>query len=165
MTIVLARIDDRLVHGQVVEGWLRIIKASCIIIASDEVAKDTMQQALLSMAVPNDISVASYTIDETAGKLKNGELNEEKILILFSNPKDVLRLLNHGISIKSLNVGGMHYMPGKKQILQTLSVDEKDISALISINDMGVELEGRVLPGDDKVNVSEVIQKYLKNRV
>ena len=85
MPVVLCRIDDRLIHGQVVEGWLRIINAEHIVIVSDEVAKDEMQQALLSLAVPRNIKVSSFAVEESAVKVTENPLQKCRLLLL-SNP-------------------------------------------------------------------------------
>jgi len=162
MDIVLVRIDDRLIHGQVVEGWLKTIGVGHIIVISDEVAADKMQQILLSMAVPRNIKVSDYSVENAAEKLKEMQATKERVMLLLSRPSDVLRLIEYGIKLTSVNVGGMHFSQGKKQILRNMSVDENDIKALNGIAAHGVNLEGRVLPSDDMVNVMDVINTELK---
>jgi PTS system mannose-specific IIB component len=161
MSVILARIDDRLVHGQVVEGWLRVVKANYIIVVSDEVAKDKLQQTLLSIAIPKNIKIECLSIDDATKRLSSGYLDKEQVLLLFSGPKDVLRLLKGGVKLESINVGGMHYVEGKKQISRTLSVNAEDIAVLKEINAMNIELEGRVLPNDERINIMEVIKEEL----
>jgi PTS system mannose-specific IIB component len=162
MDIVLVRIDDRLIHGQVVEGWLKTIGVGHIVVISDEVAADKMQQILLSMAVPRNVKVSDYSVENAAAKLKEMQATKERVMLLLSRPSDVLRLIDYGIKLTSVNVGGMHFSQGKKQILRNVSVDEKDIEALKGISAHGVALEGRVLPSDDMVNVMDVINEELK---
>jgi PTS system mannose-specific IIB component len=159
MAIVLVRIDDRLIHGQVVEGWLKIINANHIVVISDEVARDKMQQILLSMAVPSNISVTNVSVDEGARKIREAAFDGDRVLLLLSRPRDVLRLIDCGVKLSSVNVGGMHFTQGKKQLLRNLSVDETDVQAFVEIAKHGVELEGRVLPSDDRVNVAEIIAR------
>lgn len=162
MDIVLVRIDDRLIHGQVVEGWLKAIGVNHIVVLSDEVAADKMQQILLSMAVPRNIKVSNFSIEEGAKKLlEPGFGGKERILILLAKPSDVVRLIGYGIKLSSVNVGGMHFSQGKRQILRNVSVDDFDVDALKSIAACGVALEGRVLPGDEMVNVAQVIESEL----
>ena len=158
MPIVLARIDDRLIHGQIVEGWLKVVQANHIMIVSDEVSKDKMQQALMSMAVPKSIKVSSLSIDDAAEKYAKDQFGKDSVLMLFSNPGDVRRLLEKGVKVGSVNVGGMHFSPGKRQILRTLSVDEEDIKNLLAVSAMGVELEGRVIPADERVDVAAILK-------
>jgi len=159
MPIVLARIDDRLIHGQVVEGWLKKIRVTHIIVVSDEAAHDEMQRTLLGMAAPSNVRVSTLSIDEAASEVKSNELNGDFLLILFSSPRDVLRFIKLGIKLDSVNVGGMHYSSGKKQFLRNLSVDEADVSALEEIHNLGVELEGRILPDDARVDVMAAIRQ------
>ena len=162
MPIVLSRIDDRLIHGQIVEGWLRGIQADCIIVVSDEVAKDKMQQTLLSMAAPTHIKVKCLSIFSGSEKLQDGSFEEDNVLLLFSCPQDVLSLVKSGVGLKSVNVGGMHYVTGKKQILRNLSIDESDVAALKELNSLGIELEGRVLPNDERISIIDVLNKGIR---
>ncbi len=159
MAIVLVRIDDRLIHGQVVEGWLKSIRANHIVIVSDDVARDRMQQTLLAMAVPSSIRVTSLSVDDAASMLKQDTFANERVLLLLSRPSDVMRLLERGVTLSSVNVGGMHFAPGKKQLLRNLCVDEDDVRAFACAVDRGVELEGRVLPSDDRIDVCEVLKR------
>jgi mannose/fructose/sorbose-specific phosphotransferase system IIB component len=163
MHIVLVRIDDRLIHGQIVEGWLKTIGVSHIVVISDEVAADKMQQILLSMAVPRNVKVTNYSVEESAKKLIEPQLTTDRVMLLLSRPSDVLRLINYGVKLTSVNVGGMHYSQGKRQVLRNVSVDENDIKALREIAEHGVMLEGRVLPSDEMVNVVEIIENQLKH--
>ncbi len=164
MDIVLTRIDDRLIHGQVVEGWLKTIGVNHIVVISDEVAADKMQQILLSMAVPRNIKVTNYSVEEAGKKLLEPQAHKDRVMLLLSRPSDVVRLLGYGIKLTSVNVGGMHYSQGKRQILRNVSVDDNDVTALREIAERGVMLEGRVLPSDDMVNVMEVIESEPKKQ-
>ncbi|MBN1823601.1 MAG: PTS sugar transporter subunit IIB [Endomicrobiales bacterium] len=164
MTISLVRIDDRLIHGQIVEGWLKNIGVNHIVVVSDEVAGDEMQRVLLTMAVPPGVKVTVLSISAGAEKINGGYFREERILLLLSTPSDVLKLLESGVRVASVNVGGMHYAPGKKQVLRNLSVDDSDISVLRRIHEMNIKLEGRVLPFDEAVDVISAIDGALKGQ-
>ncbi|MDR1194994.1 MAG: PTS sugar transporter subunit IIB [Endomicrobium sp.] len=159
MTIELIRIDDRLVHGQIVQGWLKVININKIVVVSDEVANDQMQKMLLSMAVPSNVDLEIETIKDVSGNALDGKYDKPKTMFLFSNPSDVLDMIENGVGVKSVNVGGMHFTNGKKQLLCNVSVDEKDIEALEKIHRKGIEIEGRVLPADDRIDVFTVIEK------
>jgi PTS system mannose-specific IIB component len=163
MPIVLVRIDDRLIHGQIVEGWLKIIKVNHIVVISDEVAKNKMQQILLGMAVPNNIKVSNFSIEDAARKIRENIFDKDRALLLLSCPQDVVRLIEQGVQISSINVGGMHFAAGKKQVLRNLSVNEDDIAAFRAIGGRNIELEGRVLPSDERINIIEVIDRESQN--
>jgi mannose/fructose/sorbose-specific phosphotransferase system IIB component len=162
MPIILVRIDDRLIHGQIVEGWLKTINVSHIVVVSDQVAQDRMQQVLLNMAAPGNIKVTSLSVEDAAIKISANFYIQDRVLLLLSSAGDVLRLVKLGIKFDSVNVGGMHYTKGKKQLLRNLSVDEKDYKDLMEISAAGIALEGRVLPADEKIDIVEVLTKAKK---
>lgn len=159
MPIVLVRIDDRLIHGQIVQGWLKSINVNRIVVASDSVADDTIQQMLMSMAVPSGIDLDIKKVSDAADAFVRGDYDKENTMLLFSNPADVLFMLDKGAKIKSVNVGGMHFVHGKRQLLCNLSVDDIDVKNLYNIYSRGVEIEGRILPADERTNLISLVEK------
>jgi len=135
MKISLARIDDRLIHGQVVTSWAKETKCKTIIVVSDEVAADVVG------------------IDKAVRVINNPKYVDVNVMLLFTNPTDVLRLVEGGIDLKSINIGGMAFKEGKKQITGTISVNEKDIDAFKKLNKKGIELEIRKVVADTKINL------------
>ena len=159
MTIKIVRIDDRLIHGQIVQGWLKTIDIDTIMVISDEVANDEMQKILLSMAVPSSVKLVINTIKDASYEISNDVYEQDKLMILFSNPQDVVRMIDSGIKFQSINIGGMHFAHGKKQLLANLSVDKNDVLSFLKLIDCGIELETRALPQDDRYNAVSDIQK------
>jgi len=165
MPIVLVRIDDRLVHGQVVEGWLKILNVDTILVVSDVVARDTVQQILMSMAVTENVKLVVKNLKDATDTIKSRQHAKEKIMILTVSPSDILYMIDSGINFKSVNVGGMHFMNGKRQLLYNLFVDDNDVENLYKICNRGVKIEGRILPKDQRTNIMHVIEKeYLAIR-
>ena len=159
MTIKIVRIDDRLIHGQIVQGWLKTIDVDKILIVSDEVANDEMQQVLLSMAVPSSVKLVIKNIKDASYEIANEVYEKDNLMILFSNPQDIVKMIDNGIKFQSINIGGMHYAHGKKQLLSNLSVDRNDVEAFLKLINCGLELETRALPQDDRYNAVTDIQK------
>lgn len=159
MTIKIVRIDDRLIHGQIVQGWLKTIDVDKILIVSDEVANDEMQQVLLSMAVPSSVKLVIKNINDASYEIANEVYEQDNLMILFSNPQDIVKMIDNGIKFQSINIGGMHYAHGKKQLLTNLSVDKNDVMAFLKLINCGIELETRALPQDDRYNAVMDIQK------
>ncbi|MCL2388833.1 MAG: PTS sugar transporter subunit IIB [Elusimicrobia bacterium] len=157
MGIEIVRIDDRLVHGQIVQGWLKVVDVNFILVVSDAVALDEMQQVLLSMAVPSGIGFKASSVEVASADILNNVYEDKKVMALFSNPCDIVRVLNSGVKLKSVNIGGMHYVHGKRQLLCNLSVDDRDVFCLADIYKRGIELEGRLLPNDDRTDLSKII--------
>jgi PTS system mannose-specific IIB component len=163
MSIVLVRIDDRLVHGQIVQGWLKTIDIDAVLVVSDLAAKDKMQQTLMKMALPNAIKLYVKTLKDGTTSLKSRDYDKENIMILAAHPSDILYMINEGVKITSLNIGGMHFINGKKQLFKNISVDNEDIKNLHRIYSKGVEVESRVLPDDEKSNVMALLEKEYQN--
>lgn len=153
MEIVLARIDDRLIHGQVATVWSKESKCNRIIVCSDEVANDALRKTLLVQIAPPGIKVNVLNIDKAVDAYKNPKYDSFKSLLLFTNPTDVLRMVEKGVDIKSVNIGGMCFKEGKKQITSAVSVDQKDVNAFKTLHDKEIELEIRMVSSDTKVNL------------
>jgi mannose/fructose/N-acetylgalactosamine-specific phosphotransferase system component IIB len=162
MPITLLRIDDRLIHGQIVEGWLRSIDVNCIIVVNNAVAGDEMQCSLYGISVPSGIRVECLSVSEAAADISCGKFDGYSVLLLTASPQDALELIMRGLKINSINVGGMHYSPGKTQLLKSLSVNKPDVEALKKLSALNVELEGRVLPMDARIDIMKIIRDFEK---
>ncbi|MCR4663188.1 MAG: PTS sugar transporter subunit IIB [Endomicrobiaceae bacterium] len=162
MTIKIVRIDDRLIHGQIVQGWLKTVDVDKILIVSDEVANDEMQKVLLSMAVPSSVKLIIKNIKDASCEIANEVYENDKLMILFSNPQDIVKMIDNGIKFQSINIGGMHFAHGKKQLLNNLSVDKSDVEAFLKLIENGIELETRALPQDERYNAVIDIQEEAK---
>jgi PTS system mannose-specific IIB component len=159
MPIVLIRIDDRLVHGQIVEGWLKTISIDVLLVVSDLVAKNKMQQMLMSITLPSEVIFDVKTRRAAVDAILNKQYGKKKIMILVMQPSDALYMIEKGIDIKSINVGGMHFFEGKRQLLYNIFVDNKDVESLYKIHSKGIEIEGRILPDDERKNIAPIIEK------
>ncbi len=159
MSVVLVRIDDRLIHGQVVENWMKFLKIDHVVVVNDFVASDRMQKTLFSMAVPDHAKISILTITQAKEAILNGQFERDRAMLLLVSPQDVLNLINKGIRIKEVNVGGMHYSPDKKQILKAISVSKEDIQAFQELDKLGIHLEARMVPDDEKIDIMEIIKR------
>jgi mannose/fructose/N-acetylgalactosamine-specific phosphotransferase system component IIB len=128
MPVVLARVDDRLIHGQVVEGWLRVIQAGRIVVASDEAAADALQQGLMRLAVPPDVEVTVLAVDAAAEKLVAGEWASDRVMLLVPGIREARRLVDAGVPLSSLNLGGIHDGPGRTFLTPFLALNEEDLN-------------------------------------
>ncbi len=164
MSVVLVRIDDRLVHGQVVEGWLKVIRATHIVVASDQVAADETQKALYLLAVPQGIQLSCLSLKDAAGAWSKSAWKKDKVLVLVSSPQDVVSLVQQDAAIASVNVGGMHYKDGRVQILKAVSVDEKDVQAMRWLLKQGILLEARPLPLDEPIDLKPYLERWQQER-
>lgn len=158
MNIVLARIDDRLIHGQVATVWSKVTNCQRIIVCDDEVAKDTIRATLLKQVAPAGIKSHVVDLDKAIRVYNNPKYENDRCLLLFTNPSSVLYLVDHGVDIKSINIGGMSFHEGKHQITGAVSVNDKDIEAFKKLNEKGIELEIRKVDTDKKVMLMDVLK-------
>lgn len=153
--ILLTRIDNRLIHGQVAVTWSNHVGANLIVVANDEVAKDPLQQSLMDMAVPG-METRYFTIQETIDKIGLAS-EEQKIALIVKTPQDVLELVKGGVPIRKVNIGNMHYSEGKEQLTSTVAVDEEDKKAFRELHRLGVQLEIRRVPSEKGKNIIDLI--------
>jgi len=154
--VILTRIDDRLIHGQVVEGWVNFLKATCIVVCDDGAASNALQRSIMEMSVPQGLTVYIVPVQDICGKLTAEALGRERVIVLFSKPADVLRALKAGLDCPALNIGGMHYVPGKRKLMDVLAVDDTDIESLKEIAAMGTKIDVRAVPSQRALPLDKV---------
>lgn len=159
MNIVLARIDDRLIHGQVATVWSKATNCQRIIVCDDEVANDKIRATLLKQVAPAGMKSHVVTLDKAIRVYNNPKYENERCLLLFTKPASVLYLVEHGVDIKSVNIGGMSFHEGKTQVSSAVSVDQEDIDAFNKLHDKGIELEVRKVDTDKKQDMMELLKK------
>ena len=153
--IVLTRIDNRLLHGQVATQWTKAIGANLILVANDEVASNKMRQGLMDMAAPNGVDTRYWTIQKTIDTIHKAA-DRQKIFIIIESPEDALRLVEGGVPIKKVNVGNMHMSEGKRQVAGVVAVDDNDINAFKALREHGIELEIRKVPTEATESVEKL---------
>lgn len=155
--ILLTRVDNRLIHGQVGVTWVNHLGANLILIANDVVANDPVQQSLMDMVVPDAIQTRFFSIEKTI-KVISKAADRQKIFLVCKTPQDVLRLVEGGVPIKEVNIGNMHFSEGKEQISSTVSVDENDKKTLRKIIDLGIKVEQRRVPDErPEIDIEKLI--------
>ncbi|UKY38279.1 PTS mannose transporter subunit IIAB [Pantoea dispersa] len=159
MKIGLARIDDRLIHGQVATRWTKETNVTRIIVVSDEVANDHVRKTLLTQVAPPGVTAHVVDIAKMIRVWNNPKYGSDRVMLLFTNPTDVERVVEQGVDIKSVNIGGMAFRQGKTQVNNAVSVDEKDIAAFRKLNERGIELEVRKVSNDPKLKMLDLIAK------
>ncbi|HER2471528.1 TPA: PTS mannose transporter subunit IIAB [Streptococcus pyogenes] len=159
LKINLARVDTRLLHGQVATAWTPASKADRIIVASDEVAQDDLRKQLIKQAAPGGVKANVVPISKLIEASKDPRFGNTHALILFQTPQDALRAVEGGVEINELNVGSMAHSTGKTMVNNVLSMDKEDVTTFEKLRDLGVTFDVRKVPNDSKKNLFELIQK------
>lgn len=155
--IMLTRIDNRLIHGQVATQWTNSIGANLILVANDEVASNKMRQGLMDMAAPSGVSTRYFTIEKTINVIGKAA-DRQKIFIVCETPQDVLKLVEGGVPIKKVNIGNMHMAEGKRQVATVVCVDDDDVEAFKKLREKGIELEIRKVPSESTEDIEKIFK-------
>ena len=160
MPLVLVRVDCRLIHGQVIEGWVPYTGANCVIVANDSAAGDVIQKSIMEMAVPPTVDVFIMPLEEAILCLSNGKLNRKRILLLFADCQDALHALRSGLHFERLNLGNLVCSPGKTQVSCSLSFDTHDVDLLREIEALGIVIEAKSVPHESPVHLNTLLQCF-----
>jgi len=144
--VVLVRIDNRLIHGQVIEAWLPYTGAKTVIVANDDLADDVLQQEIMSLAIPQTISSVFVGVEKLHDAVMG--MSPADMLVLFSSCSDARRAYDTGFAFNLLNIGNVHYTPGKKQISPSVALSDEDEGCLRHLTKKGVSLDFRCVPND-----------------
>jgi len=144
--VALARIDDRLIHGQVTVGWTRHLQPDRILLCNDEVAADPWQSRVYASSVPPSLDVAILDREAAAADLRHGD-RERRDILLTADPADMLALVRAGVALPEVNVGGMHYAKGKAELHEYVWLDREDLAALRGLLAAGCRLFAQTVPG------------------
>ena len=157
MSVELVRIDDRLVHGQVVEAWVPHVKAGLVVVVSEAAAEDATQQALMRLALPDAIGLKVLRPGEALAFFKSPECERARTLVLLPSPREALALVDGGFAVKTINVGGLHYSAGRMQLGRVIFLSDEDRRTLNELAQRGVVLEGRAVPSDRRLDLATLL--------
>lgn len=158
MKIGIFRIDDRLIHGQVVTAWIANADATCVVVADDKAARDEFQKSLLKMATPNTVELKVITVAEAAELLVEEDVGG-RALLLVRGPQQALELVRAGVQGGAINVGNMNMKKGKTRVLSNFWVYPEDVEAFRGIYAEGVSCEVRAVPADRSQDVMDLLKK------
>lgn len=160
MPVTTFRIDDRLVHGQIMHAWLKESGADTILVADDAVAGDTTQQLFLKLVVPQSVRLFMKSIKDAAQAIKDGV--NSNVILLVRDPQSALTLLNEGVELNEINLGNISNSASespRKRLLKNIFANQNDVDCLREIAKKGVNVTIRLLPTDAPINALELIEK------
>ncbi|MGE4293401.1 MAG: PTS sugar transporter subunit IIB [Desulfovibrio sp.] len=144
------RVDNRLVHGQVVETWLPYTGATSIIVANDHVAEDVLTQQIMSLAIPQTTYTSFVTVCDLLHLQQTSmwTSSQSSTLVLFSNCEDARRAYQCGFCFSAINIGNIHYSPGKRQLSPSVAINDQEEDCLRFFLESKVKLDFRCVPND-----------------
>lgn len=153
----VVRLDERLVHGQVVNNWCSNEGITEIMVIDKNVVEDEIRKTFIEMAVPEGINILFCDVDE-AIEIYEEESEYEDLMIIFSNPYEILEFLEKGGAFEKVNIGGLPFKKGKKRISTAVYVNEDEIEVFRKIAAKNIVLDVRMLPTDKSVNILTLLQ-------
>jgi mannose/fructose/N-acetylgalactosamine-specific phosphotransferase system component IIB len=157
VAIELFRIDDRLIHGQVVVGWGQPLDLTFIVLVDDEVASSEWEQELYRMGVPPEMDVHFHTVDEAAGKLAAYQTDDRRGALLTGDIETMARLIELTGAIRRVNLGGIHHRTGRTQRLRYVFLAPDEEQALRSLAARGVDVSAQDVPAARPLALNEVL--------
>jgi mannose/fructose/N-acetylgalactosamine-specific phosphotransferase system component IIB len=158
--ITLVRVDNRLIHGQVVEAWLPHLKVQRVVVADDEAASSPLIRAAMALAVQSAIEVQIQPLAEVnfAALTKDGV----RTLVLLRDVAAVPFAFAHGLALEQLNLGNVHFGAGRRQVSPSVFLAEAELQALQGLSNQGVRVEARAVPSEKAVELGELTERWAK---
>lgn len=154
--IVLVRIDDRLIHGQVMTSWLNFTGANKIMIIDDGVAADAFMKNVLKTCIPANIKLATFTVDKAAERLKKGFAGD-KCIVLVKYPETLHRLMKLGVIFDDINIGGMGVSGTRTKFFRNISASEEEKRMMRELIDAGSRIHVRIIAEDNETDISKMV--------
>lgn len=155
----LARIDTRLLHGQVATAWTKTVGPNRIIVVSDNVAHDDLRKSMIEQAAPPGVKANVVPINKMIQVAKDPRFGATKAMLLFETPQDALRAIKGGVDIKELNLGSMAHSQGKVVCTKAVSMGSDDVKTFDELLAMGIKIDVRKVPTDSPENFDEILKK------
>ncbi|MCF0259036.1 MAG: PTS mannose transporter subunit IIAB [Erysipelotrichaceae bacterium] len=155
----LARIDTRLLHGQVATAWTKTVNPDRIIVVSDGVSHDKLRKTMIEQAAPPGVKVNVVPISKMIEVAKDPRFGATKAMLLFETPQDALATIEGGADIKEINVGSIAHSLGKVVVSNAVALGKDDIETFKKLKDLGVKFDVRKVPADSAENLDDMIKK------
>ncbi len=156
--ITLIRVDNRLIHGQVVEAWLPHLKVGRVAVADDEAAKSPLIRAAMGIAVQSSIEVLIQPMDEV--DFQRLATDEVRTLVLLREVAGVVDAHGRGLPVERLNLGNVHFASGRRQVSPSVFLSPAELSQLKMLSGKGTQVEVQSVPVEKPVALSEIEARF-----
>lgn len=158
MPIVLTRIDNRLVHGQILSSWLPKLQADTLVVLDDEAAQNTLVRSAMEIAIPPDLRLEIAAVAQ-AGEVLDALPPQARTLVLLRDVDDATRAFDAGAPFRQLNLGNIHHAHDRHSVTPSVYLSDDEFEALDKLSSRGVEIELRTLPDDQPLSLADVGQR------
>ena len=160
--VALVRVDNRLVHGQVLEAWLPALDAHGILVADDEAAGNVLARSAMALAIPPGVNFEVLRVEAAAGLLRPGGKGPQapRTLVLLRDVRDAVALSEAGVPVPQLNLGNVHFGRGRKQVSPSVFLDAGELAALEKLSRAGTQVEVRAVPSEPPLRLPELKARF-----
>ena len=154
--VVLVRIDERLIHGQIMTSWIQLCNADTILIIDDESATNAFLKRILVAAAPKSLDLLIHTTKDAIEYLLD-ENDGKKVLVLAKTPEPLLEAIESGVKFKEINIGNMGGSAGRHRFLKNINASDSEIETIKAIINSGTEVYAQMVPSDSRVDVKSLL--------
>lgn len=158
--IKFARVDHRLIHGQVITKWMKLIQANKIIILDDNLGKDSFMVDIYKMAAPSGVDVEILDTTQGVEKFNLNVYKDDKVFVLFKNIASVKKSIEKGLQLKSLQLGGIPFEQGRTKVISAVSLLPEEVEFLETMNNSGTEIIAQIVPEESSLSFKEIKNKF-----
>jgi PTS system mannose-specific IIB component len=160
--VALVRVDNRLVHGQVLEAWLPALDAHGILVADDEAAGNVLARSAMALAIPPGVNFEVLRVEAAAGLLRPGGKGPQapRTLVLLRDVRDAVALSEAGVPVPQLNLGNVHFGRGRKQVSPSVFLDAGELAALEKLSQAGTQVEVRAVPSEPPLRLPDLKARF-----
>ncbi len=159
MAIVLFRVDERLIHGQVVVGWGTTLHPQLIVVVDDELAGSPWEQELYCLGVPPQLEASFASVADARARLADWQQASTRVIALTRDVRSMRRLLEGGaLPQAEVNIGGLHFAPGRHAVLPYVYLSDDERQEIVRLAELGVEVSARDLPGARRVDLAHLLK-------
>ena len=161
MDILLARVDSRLLHGQVATAWAKKVKPNRILVVSDSVAEDNLRKTLITQAAPPGILVNVITVEKMIRIYQDSQFDSFKVLLLTETLQDMLKLVDGGIDVSDLgiDVGSLAYAVDMTMLTDEIAVGKEEIATIRTLHERGLTVYAQKIPNDSRKDLIKMLDK------
>lgn len=157
MAIVHARVDERLIHGQVAMVWTNTVGADRIVVVNDEAVKDEMIIAGLKMAKPAGVKLSILSVKRAGEKFAEGTYDNDKVFLITKNIGDMATLIRDKVPTKAFNVGNVAQREGSRPIKKSVNLTEQDIVNIKEMVAQGISVTAQMLPNESDQSILNML--------
>lgn len=154
--IVFSRVDDRLVHGQVMTAWVHYAQATKVLIVDDKVVNDAFMTMVMKSSMPPKISLDVKSVSQAISYLKEDSTSDERIFLLAKTPMVFNALIDAGLPVKEVCIGGIGARSDRKKLYRNIAATDEELATIKDIASKGVNIYIRVVPDEKRIDINDL---------